>query len=82
MPDRREIHTAFEVSDADIGAFLICLHEEQLQQYTLAAAGGAAQQDVGDSCQIYSNGASETLAQIQYEGLLREELVFPVPLSP
>ena len=64
VPDWREIHTAFEVSNADIGALLTCLHEEQLQQYTLAATGGAAQQDVGDSCQIYSNGASETLAQI------------------
>ena len=77
MPDRREIYTAFEVSDADLGVFLICLHKEQLQQHTLAAASGTAQQNVGNSGKIHSNRAGEAFSQIQYEGLLGEEFVFP-----
>lgn len=28
MPDWREVHTSFEVSDADMGAFLICMQEQ------------------------------------------------------
>ena len=63
MPDRREVHTALEVSDTNLSTLFLCLHEQQLQQDTLAAAGSTAQEDVGDLRQIHSHRASEALTQ-------------------
>ena len=78
MPDGRKVNATLKVGNTDLCALLDCLHEQQLQQNALAAAGRTTQQDVRNFHQIHSHRANEAIAQNQYEGFYVMDLWIPV----
>ena len=76
-PDFGEVHAALEVSNIDLGPLAERLHEQQLQQYALSAARGAAQQNVGDVSQIDRHRPRKAFPKGQHEAVLGKIGVTP-----
>lgn len=77
VPDRREVHATLEVGDADRGSLFHRLHEQQLEQYALAAPRGAAQQNMGNVGEVHCHLSKLAFSQGQHETVRGQVLVLP-----
>jgi len=66
-PNPGEVYAALEVRYVDLRPLFHRLHKQQLQQYALSAARGAAQQDMGDVSEVDGHRPQQTFTQRQNE---------------
>lgn len=61
FPAERKINAAFKVCNDNVCSLFQQLEQEQFQKYALAAAGGTADQNMGDSLEIHCDQTNAAL---------------------
>ena len=76
-PNPGEVYAALEVRYVDLRPLFHRLHKQQLQQYALSAARGAAQQDMGDVGEVHRHRPRQAFPQHQHKAVRGQIFVFP-----